>query len=115
MPDAVFTDEAFEKPPPRPAASYATVYPRLCEVARPLGYALALHGSMNRDMDVIAAPWTEDAAPAEELVGALAAAISGFASEPEDRPHGRRAWQVHWRTGGQDYVDLSVMPLRPSL
>ena len=29
----------------------------LCDVAREMGYALALHGSMNRDMDLIAVPW----------------------------------------------------------
>lgn len=112
---------------PRPAASYATLYPRLCEVARPLGYALALHGSMVRDMDVVAVPWVEDAATPEALVEALVGAVGGlllsdldgldgnpYAAGPgEAKPHGRRAWQIHFRTGGTDCIDLSVLPRCP--
>lgn len=33
-------------------------------VARELGYALAVHGSLARDLDIIACPWTETATSA---------------------------------------------------
>jgi hypothetical protein len=49
--------DVFDKPGARPAASYALLYPHLVELVRPLGYALALHGSMNRDFDMVAVPW----------------------------------------------------------
>lgn len=52
------------KPPPSPAAVYAHLYPSLVVDARELGYALALHGSMARDLDLVAIPWTDDAASA---------------------------------------------------
>jgi len=32
---------------------------------RDCGYAIAPHGSLARDLDVIAVPWTEDAVSAE--------------------------------------------------
>lgn len=31
------------------------------EVARGCGYAIGLHGSMKRDVDLIAVPWTDEA------------------------------------------------------
>ena len=101
-----------------PAAVYAWVFPQIREVARAHGYALGLHGSMARDLDVIAVPWTEDAKPAEELVAAVVQAIGGvFAPwdevpdrNPACRPHGRRAWSIYF-SGHMFYIDLSIMPL----
>jgi len=51
-----------ETSPPIPAASaafYAVVYPTLRDVAKLHGYALAIHGTMTRDFDLVAIPWTE--------------------------------------------------------
>jgi hypothetical protein len=94
---------------------YASLYPVLREVAYRCGYALCLHGSLAKDLDVLAVPWTEAAVSESELVHALVEAAGGFASPgepPTDKPHGRRAWTIHLgRDGG--YVDLSVMPRRP--
>lgn len=98
-------------------ALFAMLYQMLAREARAKGYALALHGSMGRDLDVIACPWTEEAIPAEELVEALRAAIDGFIVKnhsdewkPAQKPHGRRAWVIHL-TGSGTYIDLSVMPM----
>ncbi len=38
------------------------IYPQLVEEARRHGYALAPHGSLQRDLDLIAVPWSEEAA-----------------------------------------------------
>lgn len=94
---------------------YAILIPNLVEIARELGYAIGLHGSMARDLDLIAVPWVEEAVPPEELVQAIASRL-GFILEgpprsPEDKPHGRRAWSLI--LCGEAYVDLSVLPLRP--
>lgn len=96
------------------ATAYAHLYPRLAVVAREKGYCLALHGSMHRDCDLIAAPWSEDAASAEELVDALKSVVGGFViaddegTFPRAKAHGRLAWSIH--LGGGPYLDLSVMP-----
>ena len=58
------------KPPTR-APFYATLYPGLCDIARKHGYALAIHGTVTADLDLIAVPWTPEAVPAEELRDAL--------------------------------------------
>jgi len=101
-------------------AMYAMLYPGLVKVANGLGYALALHGSLSRDMDLLAVPWTEEAPPAEELVAALREKLGRYAdytvegiNGPHEKPHGRRAWSILlW---GHGYIDLSVMPrLSPS-
>lgn len=62
------------KPPTR-APFYAAMYHGLCETARKLGYALAIHGTVTTDLDLIAVPWTDEAVPAEELRDALMAHI----------------------------------------
>lgn len=86
-------------------------------VARAHGYALAVHGSLARDIDVVAIPWTAEAVEAEALVAALAAEVErvnghvyfrGRDPNPTEKPHGRRAWSIH--LGGGPYIDLSVMP-----
>lgn len=101
----------------------------LREVARNHGYALAEHGSQRRDIDLIAVPWVEDAAPPPELAEALrimAQEVVGIAinidrqgaanpayfdeGAPGSKPHGRLCWAFH--LGGGPYVDLSVIPPR---
>jgi hypothetical protein len=89
------------------------------ERARTLGYAIAVHGSIARDIDLIAVPWTDWAVPAAELAMAVqdaardAIGIAFIAphEEPElprCRPHGRLCWSFH--LGGGPYIDLSVLP-----
>ena len=94
---------------------YAMLWPAIVEVADAHGYAVALHGSLDRDMDVLAAPWTEDAADVDTLVEAIAARLGlfgvGHKGNRELRPHGRLGWSLTM-TGGA-YIDLSVMPRRP--
>lgn len=82
--------------------------------ARSVGYACAFHGSLLRDIDVIAAPWTDDAVSPAELVEVIAAAVDGFTKPsrehdtvPREKPHGRLGFPIY--VGGT-YIDLSVMP-----
>jgi len=53
------------------AVFYACCWQDLREKALDCGWALALHGSMNSDMDIMAMPWTEDAKPADYMIGKL--------------------------------------------
>lgn len=104
------------------ACVYAAVLPALRERARELGYALGLHGSMVRDMDLIAVPWVDEAVSPDELAEALQATLGGWvgpesgkvftwaALQKSEKPHGRVAYTLRW--GGDEllFVDLSVMP-----
>lgn len=103
---------------------FVSMLPALTRAAKSMGYALAIHGSMRRDLDLVAVPWTDEAAPAQELVDAIIKASGGFLIEraakpghpegwpgtrdPEQKPHGRLAWSIHLGSGA--YIDLSVMP-----
>ena len=57
---------------------YAQLLPRIRAVGKQLGYAIAIHGSMQRDFDLLATPWVPEAASAEELVAAIAVEVGGF-------------------------------------
>ena len=50
---------------------FACLYPGLCDIARNNGYALAIHGSIVTDLDLVAIPWTEAAVPAVDLMLAI--------------------------------------------
>lgn len=91
--------------------------------ARRLGYALAVHGSLARDIDLVAIPWTGEAVSARALAETLGRTIEringvAYRKENEDteyflrgtpgaKPHGRLGWV--WHLGGT-YIDLAVMP-----
>ena len=39
---------------------YAVYYDGLHEIARDMGYNLLVHGSMNRDLDLVAVAWVDE-------------------------------------------------------
>lgn len=86
----------------------------LREVARTLGYCIAEHGSKERDIDLVAIPWTEDAVGHEQLVKTLAEATKTPNGEthiygPERKPNGRVAYNLQLN-GWYKLIDLSVTP-----
>jgi hypothetical protein len=90
---------------------YAVFYGAMARVARRHGYALALHGSLLRDCDLVAIPWTKKASRPVVLVKALVDRVGGYVPPHEGvglKPHGRLTWVIH--VGGGAYLDLSVMP-----
>lgn len=104
--------------PPSFAPVYAVFFPILAEIAQANGYALALHGSLQRDLDLLAVPWTKEAVSAEELMKAIAdyaGEVMGMMFETavvitqvEEKPHGRKAWCI--AMGNGSVIDLSVTP-----
>jgi len=96
------------------APMYANLLPTMRDIARTHGYALAVHGSMMRDMDVVAIPWVKDASEPQELVDAFAKAIAFLHvdDEPTIKEHGRMVWTMAFP--GECFVDLSIMPMAAS-
>ena len=97
---------------------YSQMLPKIREEGKRLGYAIALHGSMQRDFDLIAVPWVEDAVSAEVLEEMIAKEVDGYVigethdtgklDAPTQQPHGRKSWNICW--GGMAFIDLSVTP-----
>lgn len=59
------------------AVFYTVMWPSFRAAALECGWALALHGSMASDMDLMAMPWVEDSKPIEDLIKALSECIDG--------------------------------------
>lgn len=115
---------------------YAYYFLQLKEIAKEYGYNLVVHGSMNRDLDLIAIPWIDDAKDERDLIQALHSHITGLtvANEHEDAifmfkelPGGRHSYVININRGGyrngvdengipkydqdpQYYIDISVTP-----
>lgn len=95
------------------------ILPAMRLAAQDAGYAITVHGSLNRDIDVVAVPWREhQVADAERLVDLLAGAIGGItgrcnkSSEWTEKPHGRRAKTLLvWCGQNTADIDLSIMPV----
>lgn len=89
--------------------------PEMRMAARGAGYALAVHGTLARDIDLVAIPWTGQAFEPDVLVERLLGVVSGHVGRASrhgkwtEKPHGRRAITIiHSHLGGE--IDLSVMP-----
>lgn len=92
-----------------------SILPAVRESAKFKGYAIAVHGSLKRDIDLIAVAWTDQAAPSEDLVMAVQGAVGGILGnclrlgEPSVKPHGRIAYTlIHPGFAGE--IDLSIIP-----
>lgn len=92
------------------AAVYAWIIPLLQKVGREFGYAIAIHGSLVRDLDLICVPWTEDAKPAKKMINEFHRRLGGVLHKPVKKPHGRVGWTIVLDRS-HFYIDLSVMPL----
>lgn len=110
-------------PSPARAAAYVALYPLLLQVAKRHGYALAVHGSLHKDFDLIAVPWVEEASDPVTLVKAIKRATRTVTHNeetdhlskdcaPTRKPHGRIAYSLHVTNSGMygGYLDISVMP-----
>jgi len=113
-----------KEPVPARAAAYCALYPMLLQIAKDHGYSLAVHGSLHRDLDLVAVPWTEEASDALTLITAVKQATATVTHHeerdqlfpdhhPTAKPHGRMAYSLHVSNDGmyRGYLDISVMPI----
>lgn len=91
-------------------------YPRipdlepLIKLARSLGYAIAKHGSMERDVDLIAVPWVEEVVSSDELIYTLKRDLKLHQiGDIETKPNGRIALSLQFDSYTKT-IDLSIMP-----
>ncbi|WP_018456787.1 hypothetical protein [Bradyrhizobium sp. WSM4349] len=92
------------------------ILPAVRLTARHHGYAVAVHGSLSRDIDLIAVAWREhNVSDPDELVRAICGAIAGVTgsclrqADSTKKPHGRVAFTlIHGGFIGE--IDLSVIP-----
>lgn len=115
---------------------YAFYFDVVKEIGLQYGYNIVLHGSMNRDLDLIAIPWQEQIGDKMEMLNRIAEAIGGhilFETE-EDRKrfrekfHGRQCYVINVNrtikakvqgmitefeeyADPQYYIDISVLPV----
>ena len=92
------------------APIYACVYAQLAEVARSHGYALAVHGSLAADFDLVCIPWVSGVSDPQSVVDEIASLfaieqVTGF----ERKEHGRIATTISF-SFGECRLDLSFMP-----
>ncbi len=95
---------------------YCAIYPQLAEIARKHGYALAIHGSLARDMDLICIPWIPEPGTHRDVVDEICKkfAIKEVGGDPTLKEHGRIAYTLSIAFG-ECAIDLSFMPiLKPS-
>ena len=112
-----------DKPNKNPKG-YIAILGLLHDVCKQHGYAMGVHGTLGRDLDLICVPWVEQASEPEKLIEALAHICGGkvpvmfqdsdgkLCDNPVVRPHGRQGWVIH--LGGGPYLDVSVMPPKPN-
>jgi hypothetical protein len=83
---------------------------RIRELAKEVGYAIGEHGSKERDLDLIAAPWTDDCVDQVDLMVHIADGIGGkLIGEIENKAHGRMGCNIQM-DGWYKIIDLSVCP-----
>ena len=108
---------------------YAVYFGGLQEVARNMGYNLLIHGSMNRDMDLVAVPWIDEPKSHLELLngfcdflGAVKFAEATMYNHTKQAA-GRDSYVINLNRGKhhngwfcsdsdeQYYLDISITPL----
>lgn len=81
--------------------------------ARECGYAVGIHGSLKRDVDLIAVPWVYPAQDPETLIQGLCNTLKArVVGEIEPKPHGRVACSIQI-DGWYKVIDLSIVPRLP--
>ena len=105
-------------------AFYAICYHEMKLIAHNCGYNLVLHGSLNRDMDLIAIPWIEDVEEPDFMINLFAKYLGGSIMEQSEKSkhcfaHGRMSYVINLNRerdeNGDDkqyYIDISVTPTK---
>lgn len=94
---------------------YVTYFGMIKDIAKRHGYALAVHGSVTRDFDLVAIPWDEFPSSHLDLLTDIQKII-GIADPAKQypwdshgvEPNGRYCYTITCGAGG--YFDISITP-----
>lgn len=116
-----------EKPIKAKPHFYACCFLQLVTIAHDLGYNLLMHGSMNRDFDLVAVPWVDDPGSHMELLKSFCSFLNIPKDENADDfmfgllPGGRSSYVINMNreckmvddvwVDAQYYLDISITPL----
>ena len=97
------------KPANRAPMYAACCYPDLAEICRSHGYALAVHGSLARDFDLVAIPGADQIPEPKQIVSEITTrfAVTQI-GEPTHKGHGRICYTLAWL--GEAFMDFSFVP-----
>ena len=122
--------DVLKKPIHAKPSYYAIMFEPLKAIALKYGYNLVLHGSLNRDMDLIAIPWQEKLGSIDEMINEYCEYVGGRINSDveKDAPHGRKWYVIDIYRGmfekvpgfvdriyhedPQTYIDISVTPIK---
>jgi hypothetical protein len=98
-------------------SAYWEVLPVMRDMARRLGWCLALYGPLRRDLDMIAVPWSEEAVPYNELLCELVRTFGGkYSNETLEALPARNDMTILCRKrllrDNGSYIDVSVIDPR---
>ena len=119
-----------EKPKHINPGLYAILFEQLKDIAKLFGYNLVIHGSLNRDLDLIAIPWDDNCCFTKEqlMIKEFQVYLTGIEeTKPNDEVHytilpgGRHSYTIELNRGNrhgewvrfedcQYYLDISVTP-----
>lgn len=97
------------------ASFYACMWNDIRQCAMDCGWAVALHGSLNSDMDIMAMPWVTDAVSFEELIKNISELFTdNYISENysityNEKPHNRIVATIH--IFADFYLDISSIKI----
>lgn len=90
----------------------AAMYPGLAAIAQRHGYALACHGSLARDLDLIAVPWADTVSKHLEVIKDITSHYAvRLIGECQIKNHGRCSYMLSCGFGDCS-IDLSFTPSR---
>lgn len=92
------------------APVYLGLYPPLAELARKHGYALAAHGTLGRDFDLICIPWIDKPSEPQDVVNDIEKEFSiKQVGMPTLMLHNRLCYTLSV-SFGDCFLDFSFMP-----
>lgn len=103
--------QAFEIKPNYAPVYAAALYPDLARLFIDNGYALSVHGSLARDFDLIAIPWSYELTPVDKMLEKIQETFAlKIVGEPELKAYGRVAYTVAIGFG-ECAIDLSFFEM----
>ena len=108
---------------------YAMYFEYMKQIAKEYGYNLVIHGSMNRDLDLIAIPWIDKPRPEQAMIKEFQEYLTGVTLTDQNKdvpftilPGNRHSYVIELNRGDkhgewvrfedeQYYLDISVTQL----